>query len=151
MLNSLTKIVTKSKKRLGMGIGSGKGGHTSSRGMKGQKARRTIYPLFEGTKNKKSLIQRLPLLRGKGKLKSLKSQAITINLSQLSVLDPKALIDVQTLVKNGIVSKQALKVGVKILSDGEVQKAFNIKIPASKKAQEKIQKAGGTTSINQTA
>lgn len=66
----LPKIKTKSKKRLGRGIGSGKGGHTSSRGQKGQKSRGSINILFEGMKMKKSLIKRLPLQRGKGKFKS---------------------------------------------------------------------------------
>ncbi|MBI2590719.1 MAG: hypothetical protein HYW33_02435 [Candidatus Blackburnbacteria bacterium] len=73
-LNSLPKIKYKNRKRLGRGYGSGKGGHTSSRGQKGQKVRGKIHPLFEGQKNKKSLIQRLPLLRGKGKLKPRKGK-----------------------------------------------------------------------------
>ncbi|OGY08339.1 MAG: hypothetical protein A2782_00750 [Candidatus Blackburnbacteria bacterium RIFCSPHIGHO2_01_FULL_43_15b] len=73
-LNSLPKIKSETKKRLGRGYGSGKGGHTSSRGQKGQKARGKIHPLFEGQKNKKSLIQRLPLLRGRGKLKPRKGK-----------------------------------------------------------------------------
>lgn len=66
---ALPAIKRKSKKRVGRGYGSGKGGHTSGRGQKGQKARGKISPLFEGTKVKKSLIQRLPLQRGKGKFK----------------------------------------------------------------------------------
>src|SRR3972149_1988059 len=63
----LKKTVKKSKKRLGRGYGSGKGGHTSSRGQKGQKSRGKVGVIFEGYKVKKSLIKRLPLLRGKGK------------------------------------------------------------------------------------
>lgn len=55
------------KKRLGRGYGSGKGGHTSSRGQKGQKARTDVHVLFEGLKVKKSTIKKFPLLRGKGK------------------------------------------------------------------------------------
>ncbi len=66
--------MTRAKKRLGRGYGSGKGGHTSGRGQKGQKSRGRIHPLFEGQKTKKSLIQRLPLLRGKGKNKPQKSK-----------------------------------------------------------------------------
>lgn|SRR3989338_9905090 len=66
-LSNLPKIKERGRKRLGRGYGSGKGGHTSSRGQKGQKTRGKIHPLFEGQKTKKSLIQRLPLLRGKGK------------------------------------------------------------------------------------
>jgi len=55
------------KKRLGRGYGSGKGGHTSGRGQKGQKSRTKIHFLFEGVKVKKSTLKKLPLLRGKGK------------------------------------------------------------------------------------
>jgi ribosomal protein L15 len=57
-------------KRLGRGYGSGKGGHTSSRGQKGQKTRATIHILFEGLKVKKSTIKKFPLLRGKGKFRA---------------------------------------------------------------------------------
>jgi len=55
------------KKRLGRGYGSGKGGHTSSRGQKGQKTRSKMHILFEGLKVKKSTLKKFPLLRGKGK------------------------------------------------------------------------------------
>jgi ribosomal protein L15 len=64
---TLPKVVRRPKKRLGRGIGSGKGGHTSSRGQKGQKSRGKIGVLFEGMKVKKSLLKRLPKMRGKGK------------------------------------------------------------------------------------
>jgi large subunit ribosomal protein L15 len=63
----LPKIVLRRKKRVGRGYGSGKGGHTVGRGQKGQKARGKVGVLFEGVKMKKSLIKRLPLVRGKGK------------------------------------------------------------------------------------
>jgi large subunit ribosomal protein L15 len=68
-LTGLPKIVKRGKKRVGRGVGSGKGGHTAGRGQKGQKTRSKIPLLFEGTKIKKSLIQRLPMIRGKGRLK----------------------------------------------------------------------------------
>lgn len=64
---NLPKVVQRSKKRLGRGYGSGKGGHTSSRGQKGQGSRGKIGILFEGVKMKKSFLKRLPLARGKGK------------------------------------------------------------------------------------
>lgn len=63
----LPKIVTRAKKRIGRGRGSGKGGHTVGRGQKGQKVRGKVGVLFEGMKMKKSLIKRLPFVRGKGK------------------------------------------------------------------------------------
>lgn len=66
----LPKVVAKSKKRLGRGMGSGRGSHTSSRGQKGQKSRSDIHILFEGLKMKKSFLKRLPLQKGKGKFGS---------------------------------------------------------------------------------
>lgn len=66
-MTRLPKVTTRKAKRLGRGIGSGKGGHTSSRGQKGQKSRGGINVLFEGMKMKKSLLKRLPKARGKGK------------------------------------------------------------------------------------
>jgi ribosomal protein L15 len=63
----LPKVVSKRKKRVGRGMGSGKGSHTVGRGQKGQKSRGKINVLFEGMKVRKSLLKRLPLLRGKGK------------------------------------------------------------------------------------
>lgn len=65
----LPKIIAKRKKRIGRGIGSGKGGHTVGRGQKGQKTRDNIGILFEGLKMKKSQIKKTPLLRGKGRFK----------------------------------------------------------------------------------
>jgi len=67
MNTQLPKVVAKSKKRVGRGMGSGKGSHTSGRGQKGQKSRGTIGVLFEGMKMRKSYLKRLPLMRGKGK------------------------------------------------------------------------------------
>jgi len=58
-MTNLPKVVAKSKKRLGRGMGSGKGSHTSGRGQKGQKSRGKIGVLFEGMKVKKSLLPRL--------------------------------------------------------------------------------------------
>jgi len=71
---NLPKVVAKSKKRVGRGMGSGKGSHTTGRGQKGQKARGKINVLFEGMKMKKSLLKRLPLMRGKGKFHSRRSK-----------------------------------------------------------------------------
>lgn len=55
-------------------MGSGKGSHTVGRGQKGQKARGSVGVLFEGVKMKKSLLKRLPLMRGKGKFHPKKSR-----------------------------------------------------------------------------
>ena len=63
----LPKVTIRPKKRVGRGVGSGKGSHTSGRGQKGQKSRGHINVLFEGMKMKKSLLKRLPKSRGMGK------------------------------------------------------------------------------------
>ena len=76
VLSKQTKTTTKSKKRVGRGYSSGKGGHTSGRGAKGQKARSKVKLYFEGTPMRKSLIRRMPMLRGKLKNKSNKAKPI---------------------------------------------------------------------------
>lgn len=57
-LEKLTKISSGGKKRVGRGYGSGKGGHTTGRGAKGQKVRGKIKLVFEG--GQLPLVRRLP-------------------------------------------------------------------------------------------
>ncbi len=102
MNKELPKIVAKSKKRRGRGYGSGKGGHTVGRGQKGQKSRRKMGVLFEGVKVKKSLLKRLPLRRGKGKFKA-KGKPLIVKLSYLNLLPAGTKVDIEALVKAGIV------------------------------------------------
>ena len=142
-LNSLPKTTSKKKKRIGRGYGSGKGGHTVGRGQKGQKSRHQPFLLFEGKKTQKSLLRRLPLLRGKDKLKSRQGKAIIINLDQLSGFPAGEKVSLELLVKRGLVKKDEVKKGVKILGRGEIKKPLEVTLPCSKGAREKIEKAGG--------
>ncbi|OGD54552.1 50S ribosomal protein L15, partial [Candidatus Beckwithbacteria bacterium RBG_13_35_6] len=142
-LNKLTKTTSKSKKRVGRGYGSGKGGHTSGRGQKGQKSRGKLGLLFEGTKMRKSLIRRMPMLRGKGKLKSFKKRPIILNVKHLNLLKSGSDVTLENLVKDRLISKDALNFGVKILGDGNLEKKLNVFVPVSKGARKKIEKAGG--------
>ncbi len=139
----LPRLKQKSKKRVGRGLGSGKGGHTSGRGQKGQKTRGKIGPLFEGTKIKKSLIKRLPLQRGKGKLQSGKGKII-VNIKYLELLPAGSVVDIDSLLKAGIVRAEAKSLGVKILGEGKLTRALTVRLPVSKGAEKKIKKAGGT-------
>ena len=84
MEKRLPKVTIRPKKRVGRGMGSGKGSHTSGRGQKGQKSRSHISVLFEGMKMKKSYLKRLPLMRGKGKFlpKLNRKQKIAARASQ---------------------------------------------------------------------
>ena len=148
---NLPKLKDKTKKRVGRGYGSGRGGHTSGRGQKGQKARRNINVLFEGVKVKKSLIKKLPFQRGKGKFKSGRNP-IVINLKYLNVLPSGSKVDIDFLVKQKIVRKDEADVfGVKILGDGEISKKLIIKLPISKSAAKKVEKAGGSVEIKKTS
>lgn len=142
-LNKLPKTTTKSKKRVGRGYGSGKGGHTVGRGQKGQKSRGKVGLLFEGTKMRKSLIKRLPMRRGKERFKSFKLKPIILNVKYLNIFEKNKEVTVESLIKEGLVDKEAKKVGVKILGDGELGRALVVKLPVSKGAAAKIKKAGG--------
>ena len=143
MDDKLPKVKTKSKKRVGRGYGSGKGGHTAGRGQKGQKSRSGLHILFEGVKVKKSFIKRLPLKRGKGKFKS-KDKPIVVKTRYLNLFPTGSRVTLESLVKHGIVKeKDAQKYGVKILGDGEVTKKLTILVPTSKSAAKNIEKAKG--------
>ena len=147
-MTDLPKTVKRKKKRVGRGYGSGKGGHTAGRGQKGQKSRTNIGILFEGLKVRKSILKRTPQLRGKTKFKARKKPAI-LNLSDLNVLPQGAKVNVETLVKHGLVrEKYARKNGVKILGEGKLTKKLNVEVLVSKSAQKEIEKAGGTIKIN---
>lgn len=140
-LNNLAKITAKKKRRLGQGHGSGRV-KTAGRGTKGQKARGKISLTFEG--GALPLIKRLPFRRGKDKNKSFKKKPIIINIKFLELLKPGSIVDIKTLVANHIVNeKDAKEYGVKILGDGKITKSYIIKLPISKRATEKIKKAGG--------
>jgi large subunit ribosomal protein L15 len=138
----LLKTVNNKTKRLGRGYGSGKGGHTSGRGQKGQKSRGKIGILFEGIKVKKSLLKKLPLQRGKGKFKS-REKPLIVKISLLNLLPQGSEVDLALLVKHGIVSEEAKILGVKILGGGELSKKLTIAVPISNSAAKKIEKAGG--------
>lgn len=66
-LSNLPKIVDKKKKRLGRGLGSGKGAKSGRGTTRHQKAREDIPLHFEGGQGR--MVKKFPLLRGKGKNK----------------------------------------------------------------------------------
>jgi len=141
MLNNLPKTVGKSKKRLGQGHGSGRV-KTSGRGTKGQHARNTVPLHFEG--GALPLTKRLPYLRGKGRNKSFRKVPLIVNVKYLNSFSKNAVVDLDALVKNRIVKEaDAKEFGVKILGDGEITQALIIKLPISKSAATKVEKAGG--------
>jgi large subunit ribosomal protein L15 len=131
----------KSGKRLGRGQGSGKGG-TSTRGHKGAKSRSGYSKKigFEG--GQMPLQRRLPKFGFKN-INRVEYKAI--NISTIQTLAEKLdveIIDFQTLVTAGLVSKNAL---VKILGQGVIEKKLEIHAHAfSKSAVQAIEAKQGT-------
>ena len=139
----MAKIVAKGAKRIGRGPGSGKG-KTSGRGTKGQNARSRLsltHSHFEG--GQRPLMKRLPYRRGKGNSK-ISAKPMTINLGALASFGKNEVVDLESLIKKSIVTKDdAKKFGVKILGGGEIKNTLIIRVNISKKAALKIEKAGG--------
>ena len=142
LLSNLPPVTARSKKRLGRGYGSGKGGHITNRGQKAQKSRGKIPLWFEG--GQLPLIRRTPFLRGKGRFKPLKKQPLTINLYQLNSFKVGAKVNVDTAIKTlKLNSSKVAKHGLKIVATGELDKALKVELPASAGAIKAIEKAGG--------
>ena len=137
-LSNLIKAKKRNKKRLGRGLGSGKG-KTGGRGTKGQKARGKIPLSFSGDL---SFYRKLPNRRGLGNAKVSKNPKI-ITLSDLEKLPAKSVVDLEQLIKARLINRKEAEKGVKILGDGQLKKALTVKLPVSKSAQQKIEKLGG--------
>ena len=142
-LNNLSTTTTKSHKRHGRGYGCGKGGHTSGRGAKGQKARSKVPLYFEGAPMRKTLIRRLPMLRGKLRFKSTQGKPILITLDILNLFKDKSKVDIKALIKLGLINQEDQYVRIKILNTGELKKSLKVSLPTSIGAAKAIKKAGG--------
>ena len=144
-LNNLQKIKKSNKKRLGQGHGSGRV-KTSGRGTKGQKARSKVALSFEG--GALPLIKRLPYRRGKGRNKSFSDKNLIVNIKYLNAFPKSQIVDIDSLIKYKIVKEEdARRFGVKILGEGQLDRPLVIKLPTSKSAARKIEKAGGKVEI----
>lgn len=138
-LNELPKTKTKPMKRIGRGIGSGKG-KTAGRGTKGQKARGKIPVGFSGAGL--PTYKKLPLRRGLGNPNvSLKVKIIP--LSKLNVFKKKSVVDLEQLLKVNLISQKDMKRGVKMLADKGLTVSLVVKLPVSKTAKLEIEGLGG--------
>jgi len=141
-LFNLPKIMGKRKKRLGRGLGSGKGAKSGRGITRHQKAREKIKLWFEGGQNR--LTKKFPLLRGKGKNKSLKSKPLLVKLSSLNQLPANTEVTLKTLIHYRLINNRAEKTGIKILADGELKHPLIInKLPISKTVKLKVEQKGG--------
>ncbi len=143
-LTTLPKIVDKPYRRIGRGHGSGRV-KTSGRGTKGQKARGKIPLAFAGSSLQASWLKRLPLVRGKGKNKSHQPKTLGVNVKYLNFLKPNTLVTLESLRSAKIIDENSSR--VKILGDGELHVTLSVKLPCSKGAAKKIEKAGGKVEV----
>jgi len=138
-MNNLPKIVSRGKKRVGRGYGSGKGGHTSGRGQKGQKTRGSVNVMFEGVKVRKSLLHRVPMHRGKSKNKP-RQKPVTVKLGELNKLKDGDKVNVESLIKAGILDRRDAVRGVKIVSGGKLEKKLTVEVDMSERVRSQVEK-----------
>ncbi len=139
---------TKKKRRIARGVGSGKGGHSSTKGTKGQKSRAgaRIPAWFEG--GQMPLQRRIPKF---GFTNKFRTEYRAVNLSRLSKLLEEGAIDTkedvtpEVLVEAGVARKNDL---VKILGSGDLSEKLTVKAHAfSASAKKKIEAAGGSATV----
>ncbi len=139
------------KKRLGRGIGSGKG-KTSGKGVKGQKAREGVsLNGFEG--GQLPLYRRLPK---RGFKNIFRKEYAPVNLGALDKaiadgkIDGAAVVTEETLAKAGLVGTGRYA-GVRLLAKGEITRAVTVEVAgASAAAIAAVEKAGGSVKTAQT-
>lgn len=140
-----------SRKRVGRGIGSGKG-KTSGRGVKGQKSRSGVaIKGFEG--GQMPIYRRLPK-RGFTNIFGNDFNIVSVGRIQIAIdagkLDGKKPVTAESLKEAGVIRR--VKDGVRLLSDGELKAKVTFEVAgASKAAVEKVEKAGGSVVLPEKA
>jgi len=148
-LNELSPSVgsQRSKRRVGRGIGSGKG-KTSGRGHKGQKSRSGVsIKGFEG--GQMPFYRRLPK-RGFTNIFRNKREIVNVGRIQKFVdegkLDPKGIIGNSALKECGLIRGQSFN--TRLLAKGNLKTAIQVSVNgASKAAIEAVEQAGGKVTI----
>jgi large subunit ribosomal protein L15 len=143
-LESITKRKNKTdkSKRKGRGYGSGVGGHTVGRGMKGQKSRSGHKSLvfFEGGNT--PFYRRMPKFRGFNKADHISNEVVNVMALEENFKDGDT-VTLESLIEKKLVKRNAEN--VKILGEGEITKKLVVEnIKVSSTAVTKIEKAGGT-------
>ncbi|EMD1106257.1 50S ribosomal protein L15 [Listeria innocua] len=132
----------KERNRVGRGTGSGNG-KTSGRGHKGQKARSGggVRLGFEG--GQLPLFRRIPK---RGFTNINRKEFAIVNLDVLNRFEDGTEVTPELLIETGIIRNE--KSGIKILSDGNIEKKLTVKANKfSAAAKEAIEAAGGKTEV----
>ena len=145
-LSNLTNTpgARKGRKRVGRGMGSGMG-KTSTRGHKGQGARKGHKQKlgFEG--GQMPLMRRLPK---RGFKNPNRVPFYGVNVGDLERFDEGTVVDIDVMLAAGFGYRPAKAAGIKILGDGELTKKLTVKASAfSAAAKAKIEAAGGTCEV----
>ncbi|MCI5075964.1 50S ribosomal protein L15 [Oricola sp.] len=136
-----------SRKRVGRGIGSGKG-KTVGRGVKGQKSRSGVaIKGYEG--GQMPIYRRLPK-RGFNNIFAKDFNIVSLGRVQTAIdagkLDAGKPVTAEALVEAGVIRR--VKDGVRVLADGELTAKVTFEVAgASKSAADKIEKAGGSLTV----
>ena len=129
----------RARRRVGRGTG-GKGGKTAGRGTKGQKARGSVKPGFEG--GQLPLTQRIPKLRGFAN-----PFRVEYNVVNLDVLEASSETEItpESLRAAGLVHHKGL---VKVLGGGSLSRRVSVSAHAfSRSAVSAIEAAGGSATV----
>ena len=132
----------KMSRRLGRGVGTGRG-KTAGRGTKGYNSRSGggVRPGYEG--GQMPIQRRLPK---RGFANIFRKKIAVINIRDLSTFKGGSLVDETALAKAGLIKGK--KDGIKLLGQGDISIALNIKLShVSKSAREKIEAAGGSVEV----
>ena len=138
---------TKSRKRIGRGIGSGTG-KTSGKGHKGQKSRSGVsIKGFEG--GQMPIHRRLPK-RGFKNINRINYTELNLESIQKLIdckkIDHKKLISHNTLLNLGLVKSKKAK--IKLLGKGDINVKIDIEVSAfSQSAKDSVEKIGGSVKI----
>lgn len=142
----LLKLVTKSKRRVGRGHGTGRV-KTAGRGTKGQKAREGVRIGYEG--GQLPLIKRLPFIRGKDRNKSQKIKTLTLSLERLKAFKDGSKVNLEGLKKMGIIDTNIY--GVKLVGNKtELPNKLQVELASSQGAKKLIEKYGGNVLLPNT-
>lgn len=133
----------KAPKRVGRGPGSGHG-KTSGKGHKGQKARSGGVKGggFEG--GQMPLYRRVPK---RGFSPRERRVYTVVNLKSLAAFEAGTVVDPDRLAEAGIIKKGERDL-VKLLGEGEIDRALTVKVHAiSQSAREKVEATGGAVEV----
>src|SRR5947209_11396632 len=138
----------KPERRVGRGHGSGRG-KTAGRGTKGQKARTggKVHRAFNGGQTR--LSKRLPFVRGLGNSNAaFRDEYTIINVNDLGLFEAGNQVKPENLVTQGLMTRAEGRGLIKVLGDGEIDRALTVhahKFSASARA--KIEAAGGAVEV----